>query len=229
MAQPVWVNECKLTRKEIDRMSRDSYPDKREVISPDMIAARRNLHKALHVRMDSKWKAEELGDRVLASDNLGSAKKLLERELATRDAELADPSTDRSQDYVQPPGWGSRGFNGEFAKRKADQKEDNMSTATKEKTTKAKPATKGKAKPAAKKDAPAPRQSKYAGKTIKMSKTVIDNKKENPRRAGTFGFKSMQIIIDAGARGLKFETFIEKGGRAKDLTWDIEKGNAVAE
>lgn len=49
---------------------------------------------------------------------------------------------------------------------------------------------------------------------------------ENPRREGTHGHKSMQIIIDNP--GISYEDFIAKGGRANDLRWDIEHSNVVA-
>ena len=46
---------------------------------------------------------------------------------------------------------------------------------------------------------------------------------ENPRRKNSFGFNSMQIIIDNP--GITYEDFISKhNGRRQDLAWDIEKG-----
>ena len=47
----------------------------------------------------------------------------------------------------------------------------------------------------------------------------------NPRRKGSFGHKSFSII--AGARKpVQVEQFVNKGGRLRDLHWDITKGNA---
>lgn len=48
--------------------------------------------------------------------------------------------------------------------------------------------------------------------------------KENPRKANTFGWYSMKIILD-NPDGIQYEAFIKKGGRAKDLTWDVKKGH----
>jgi len=48
--------------------------------------------------------------------------------------------------------------------------------------------------------------------------------KDNPRKANTFGWYSMQIILD-NPDGIQYEAFIKKGGRAKDLTWDVKKGH----
>lgn len=62
------------------------------------------------------------------------------------------------------------------------------------------------------------RTSQYAGMTL------TKQQKENPRREGTFGYNSYALIRD----GIKFETYIEKGGRLKDLDWDIKKGYVVA-
>mgnify|MGYP005829755713 CR=1 FL=1 len=52
--------------------------------------------------------------------------------------------------------------------------------------------------------------------TLKIVKTVD----ENPRRKNTFGYKSFQKIKN----GMTVEQFIEKGGRLRDLHWDINKG-----
>lgn len=48
----------------------------------------------------------------------------------------------------------------------------------------------------------------------------------NPRKAGSNGHKSMQLLIDAGTTGLMYEDYIAGGGRPQDLAWDIDKGNA---
>jgi hypothetical protein len=50
--------------------------------------------------------------------------------------------------------------------------------------------------------------------------------KENPRRAGTGGFKSMQILIDANGP-ISFEDFLEAGGRRVDFAWDLEYDDRV--
>lgn len=58
------------------------------------------------------------------------------------------------------------------------------------------------------------RTSSHAGKTI------YAKGKENPRRAGTFGHTSFQIILAAGG-SIKVEDYFAKGGRSNDLAWDI--------
>jgi hypothetical protein len=64
-----------------------------------------------------------------------------------------------------------------------------------------------------------PRKTKFAGKTLTAK---VD---ENPRRTGSFGFKSMKIIMDNP--GITFEDFLKKGGRAKDLAWDVDAGSVT--
>jgi hypothetical protein len=49
---------------------------------------------------------------------------------------------------------------------------------------------------------------------------------ENPRRAGTGGFKSMQILIDANGP-ISFEDFLEAGGRRVDFAWDLKYDGRV--
>lgn len=77
----------------------------------------------------------------------------------------------------------------------------------------------------AKKNEPAPKEQgtkgrkpgggKFAGKVI------VPRKETNPRRAGTIGFRSFEII-KGRIEGVPFEEYIKKGGRAKDLQWDID-------
>ena len=43
----------------------------------------------------------------------------------------------------------------------------------------------------------------------------------NPRRSGSMGHASLQLIIDAGT--LHIDDFLYLGGRVKDLRWDIER------
>ena len=43
----------------------------------------------------------------------------------------------------------------------------------------------------------------------------------NPRRLGSFGHKSLQIIINA--QSLHIDDFLYLGGRIKDLRWDLER------
>lgn len=63
--------------------------------------------------------------------------------------------------------------------------------------------------------------SQFAGKRI------FAVAKENHRRAGSHGFKSFALIL--AGKGISYETFIEKGGRANDLRWDVAHGHAKIE
>lgn len=49
----------------------------------------------------------------------------------------------------------------------------------------------------------------------------------NPRRAGSHGYRSLQIIIDHP--GITTEEYIAKGGRLNDLRWDLAHGNVRTE
>ena len=49
----------------------------------------------------------------------------------------------------------------------------------------------------------------------------------NPRRVGSHGHKSLQIIIDHP--GISLEDFLVKGGRTVDLRWDIRQVNVRME
>ena len=71
-----------------------------------------------------------------------------------------------------------------------------------------------KAKPAKGK-----RSSKFADKVIKNKSA------KNPRREGTHGHRSMEIIMKAGKKGITYAAYIEAGGRNNDLNWDVEKDN----
>ena len=50
---------------------------------------------------------------------------------------------------------------------------------------------------------------------------------ENPRREGTAGHHSHQIILDNP--GITYEDFREKGGRPGDLRWDLSREFVKAE
>jgi hypothetical protein len=55
-------------------------------------------------------------------------------------------------------------------------------------------------------------------------KTLRTHLKENPRRQGSLGHSSLQILIDKSP--LVYEEFIACGGRRIDLLWDLKKGRA---
>lgn len=71
------------------------------------------------------------------------------------------------------------------------------------------------------------RTSEFAGKLIKLTAAIAE--KGNPRKVGTFGHKSMEIIINAGGDGIRYEEFASEGGRPNDLRWDIDKGHVTVE
>jgi hypothetical protein len=49
---------------------------------------------------------------------------------------------------------------------------------------------------------------------------IIKVSAENPRRKGTFGFKSFAKIIN----NMTVSQYVERGGRMKDLRWDLQHG-----
>jgi hypothetical protein len=59
-------------------------------------------------------------------------------------------------------------------------------------------------------------RGKFSGKTIHC---LV---KENPRRQATKGFHSMGILINSGDP-VKYEDYIEQGGRRQDLQWDLDR------
>lgn len=72
------------------------------------------------------------------------------------------------------------------------------------------------------------RQSSYAGKRI------YSLCKDNPRRTWSvsrktgdsqvpFGYRAMQLVIDAGENGITYEDYIAQGGRPNDLKFDLAK------
>lgn len=49
----------------------------------------------------------------------------------------------------------------------------------------------------------------------------------NTRRAGSHGYRSLQIVIDNP--GITTEEYVAKGGRMNDLRWDLAHGNVRME
>lgn len=78
--------------------------------------------------------------------------------------------------------------------------------------------------------APRGRKSEHCGHLL------YPLKDENPRREGSHGYKSYQILLDAkakakggkGFKGLPYEEYIAAGGRGNDLQWDIAKEYVVS-
>lgn len=113
-----------------------------------------------------------------------------------------------------------------------DETKKNAAAASKSKAAAKAPAKKAGAKALAKKAAASGR-GRSSGYTGHMLFHALKPDKEsgkiiNPRREGSFGAKSMDILIKAGKDGVSYEDFIKKGGRSNDLAWDIEHGNVTA-
>lgn len=109
--------------------------------------------------------------------------------------------------------------------------ERKQAAAEKKAAKEAEKADKAAAKAAAKAEGGSKtRKSSLTGKLLKHSlpKDAEGNVK-NPRRPGSYGHTSLQIIIDAGDAGITTEDYVKAGGRMNDLHWDIDHGNAVAE
>ena len=76
--------------------------------------------------------------------------------------------------------------------------------------------------PKAKKEKVAKAENSGAGRKSGFSGMKIYLKaKENPRRAGTYGHASFELIKN----GMTYEDFVAAGGRPQDLAWDVNKGN----
>lgn len=78
----------------------------------------------------------------------------------------------------------------------------------------AKKATRGRAKTS-------PAVKRGAGSRSRIDRDMKIHKlvSENPRKKGTEGYKSWDIMTN----GMKVGTFLEKGGRIQDLKWDLER------
>lgn len=48
--------------------------------------------------------------------------------------------------------------------------------------------------------------------------------KENPRRKGSFGFKSLAVILKS-RKPMQVAKAVDGGARLRDIHWDIEAGN----
>ena len=57
-------------------------------------------------------------------------------------------------------------------------------------------------------------------KTSEVTIIIIKDVKGNPRREGTFGYQSFAIIKNR----MSLDSYIVKGGRMKDLRWDLAHG-----
>ena len=61
--------------------------------------------------------------------------------------------------------------------------------------------------------------------TTEVTIVIIKDVKGNPRREGTWGFQSFGMIKS----GMSLQSFVAKGGRMKDLRWDLAHGNCHLE
>ena len=61
--------------------------------------------------------------------------------------------------------------------------------------------------------------------SILRGKRIVSLTRRNPRRNGSLAAKSLQIIIDSGGRGIRYEKYLERGGRNRDVHWDIAHGH----
>lgn len=84
----------------------------------------------------------------------------------------------------------------------------------------------GKPKPAKEKKSPKQTSSANGKRATFNGRKLFPLVKENPRRKGSHGHTSMEIILKTP--GIAYEAFIKAGGRRNDLTWDINAGNAEA-
>ncbi len=64
---------------------------------------------------------------------------------------------------------------------------------------------------------PVGRPAAHAGKRIYA---LVDG---NPRRPGSLGYYSYQIVKKAGTKGITYEAFIKAGGLNNGLRWDLER------
>lgn len=92
--------------------------------------------------------------------------------------------------------------------------------------TTSKPANNDKPKVVKKKVAPKKTVAKKEGnlpgpKSEFVGKKLYKLVKENPRRKGSIGYKSFEVIRN----GMKYETFIELKGINKDLRYDVNHGH----
>jgi hypothetical protein len=60
------------------------------------------------------------------------------------------------------------------------------------------------------------------GRTSSLAgKTIVKLSAENPRREGTNGWKSWNLITE----GMTYEQYVAAGGRRVDLAWDLKAGH----
>lgn len=65
------------------------------------------------------------------------------------------------------------------------------------------------------------KRGRIPGQNAWVGKTLHAKTDKNDRRAGSIGYRSLQIIIDNP--GITTEEFLKKGGRTGDLRWDVDR------
>lgn len=68
---------------------------------------------------------------------------------------------------------------------------------------------------------PAHLRSRQAAHSIILRKLT----RHNPRRQGTHGHTSFALIRS----GMTYEDYVARGGRNRDLAWDVERGYVALE
>ena len=66
------------------------------------------------------------------------------------------------------------------------------------------------------------RKSIYSGKIIVAKHTDDDGNLVNPRREGTWGERSYNIVLEAPDNRISYEDYKRAGGRNNDLKWDYD-------
>jgi len=61
---------------------------------------------------------------------------------------------------------------------------------------------------------------------FKEETVIVQIASKNPQRKGTPGYKSFHIVQKAGGK-ITYADFRKKGGRARDVRWDLEKGHVA--
>ena len=66
------------------------------------------------------------------------------------------------------------------------------------------------------------RKSIYSGKIIVAKHTDDDGNLVNPRREGTWGERSYNIVLETPYNWISYEDYKRAGGRNNDLKWDYD-------
>ena len=167
-------------------------------------------HKRMAATFDKAKEAERQAEK--AKEELEEKRSELEQAIADAEAKKAaieakfEPILAKHQEELEPVEDEIHNAKEELAALEMKAK------GKKPRTTK----PKGPAIIAGKNSGARGRTSVYAGKTIRAKVT------ENPRKEGTHGHRSFQVILDHGP--VSYEDFIRHGGRSNDLKVDEQRG-----